>query len=181
MKKKQNKIGINTYIQDALGFHNPVNVGNIGEHAAIKLFLSFDIPLFVPVTDKGIDLIAYFNNKLQKIQIKTTCSHNIDDKFILFNLANIKYKIKDGHVTSYRQKYSPDMIDYFVLYDANFDELYILKNSGVRNTICLRIDEPLNNQSKNVHYAKDYKLEDFLRYINEGINPETIIDQDENK
>lgn len=131
MKKKQHKKGINTYINKALGFNNPVNIGNIGEYATIKLFLTFDIPIFTPVTDKGIDLIAYFNGKLQKIQIKTTCTHENDDNFVLFNLANIKYKIKDNHVTSYRESYTTDMIDYFVLYDANFDELY---NKKFRNT-----------------------------------------------
>lgn len=54
---------------------------------------------------------------------------------------------------------------------------YIIKNSGTQNTISLRISTPLNNQTKNVHYAKDYRLEDFLRYVSEGINPDTIIDQ----
>lgn len=179
MKNKKSKEGIQSYIEKKIGFLNPVNLGNIGEHATIKALLSFDIPMFVPVTDKGVDLIAYFNGKLQKIQIKTTCTHQPDDGYILFNLSNIRYKIKHGQVINKRYIYSTDDIDYFILYDANFDELYIVKNDGLRSTILLRFDKPLNNQTKNIHYASDYRLIDFLHNIDEGINPDLIIDQSE--
>ena len=50
---------------------NTKTIGDIGESAIIAEFLYFGIPVYLPFGDNNAaDLIADFNGKLQKVQVK---------------------------------------------------------------------------------------------------------------
>ena len=52
---------------------NTSNIGNIGQVKVIAKFVELGIPVFTPFGEGyTTDLIADFNGKLNKIQIKTT-------------------------------------------------------------------------------------------------------------
>ena len=52
---------------------NTKRYGNIGEAMAISLFVKHGIPIAIPFGDnEKYDLIAEFNGKLNKIQVKTS-------------------------------------------------------------------------------------------------------------
>lgn len=49
------------------------NIGNIGQSAIISKLVSLNVPVFIPFGEGyKADIIAEFNGKLNKIQIKTT-------------------------------------------------------------------------------------------------------------
>ena len=54
---------------------NTKRYGNIGEAMAVSLFVKHGVPIAIPFGDnKKYDLIAEFNGKLNKIQVKTSIS-----------------------------------------------------------------------------------------------------------
>ena len=178
-KRPKTYKNLEDYINTKLGFMHPVHLGNIGEVAAIKLFLQYDIPVYKPITDFGIDLVVYINNEFKKIQIKSSTRHSNDESAVMFNLASQTYKIKNGKVISKAKTYSADMIDYFILYDAIYDELFIFPNitgNDKKSSVILRYNPTKNGQTEGIKYAKDYLLEKYLQLCTEGINPDNIID-----
>ena len=71
------------------------------------------------------------------------------------------------------------MIDYFILYDAIYDELFIFPNiagNDKKSSVILRYNPTKNGQTEGIKYAKDYLLEKYLQLCTEGINPDNIID-----
>lgn len=52
---------------------NSKRIGNIGEAQVLNKFVSLGIPVYIPFGDnEKADLIAEFNGKLNKIQVKTS-------------------------------------------------------------------------------------------------------------
>lgn len=87
-------------------------LGNIGEAKALSKFVELQVPVYQAFGDnEKSDLIADFNGKLQRIQVKT--SEKCEDGKITFSLVSSTMHRKNG----VRHKYTKEEVDYFALYN----------------------------------------------------------------
>ena len=149
-KNKRNKLyqEINSYSQ----------FGLIGETAILSEFIRFGLQCYLPYGDlERCDMVVSFNGVLKKIQIKS-----------VYGLVNgsIKADItsKNDHQ---RYKYNSSDVDYFAIYSYDLGQCFLVPIEEVENmaTITLRIDPPLNNNSINIRWAKDYHLSKMINKI----------------
>ena len=99
----------------------PKQLGNIGEAKAIAQFVQMKIPVYPAFGDnEKSDMIADFNGKLQRIQVKS--SEHIKDNKIIFSLISSTIHRKNGT----KHYYTKDEVDYFVLYNLETDLLLII-------------------------------------------------------
>ena len=140
---------------------NTKRYGNIGEAKTLSKFVELGIPVYVPFGDnEKTDLVIGIGNKLIKLQIKTCIAHT--NGCSNFNVAAINY-IKGK---TNRHKYTKEEIDYFVLYDLEFDKLYMLEVPAIPiNTISLRHFKSKNPYVTNIKYASDYEIDKVLPFL----------------
>ena len=90
-------------------------LGNIGEARVLSEFVKLGVPCYIPYGDGNTaDLIAQFNNKLNRIQIKTTTSLN--------KAGAMEWKVtrQEGYHGN-RVQYNVNDIDYFAFYCLETD------------------------------------------------------------
>lgn len=139
-------------------------VGDIGEACVIAKFVQLEIPVFLPFNDPGdIDIIAYFNNKLNRIQIKTSSLKQKGSYEV--KISSTRNNIRQSKI----HKYTKNDIDYFALYNLTRQKVLLIpvEEVGNRTTLKIHIDlsEKLRNQySKNgrVWEEKDWLIEKVL-------------------
>lgn len=135
-------------------------LGNLGELKALAKFAEYSIPVYIPFGEnEKSDFIAEFNNKLNRIQVKS--AEYIQDGKIQFGLRSTSVNTigNKSHI------YTNSEIDYFVLYCKENNELYIVNVNDAPNTeIWLRIAQPIR-LTKSVRMAKDYLLDSFLQNL----------------
>ena len=149
-------------------------VGKVGEVATIKKLIEHNIDVYVPVLDNGVDLVADFGGKLQKIQVKS--STRSDDDKVIFSLTHNKNIIKGNTVQTLRRKYDVNEVDYFSLYDFSKDQVYLIENDRPRRDIALRFGNTKNRQIAKVNRAEDYEIDRVLDELERGIKLSDIID-----
>lgn len=132
--------------------------GNIGEAIAISSFVKHGIPVYLPFGDnEKADLIAEFNGKLNKIQVKT--SVKATDGKILFDVTSCTNHRGNGN----RHKYTSEEIDYFFCYNVERDKAFLIKVPDEAITmVCIRYEPPKNGQIKNVHMEDEYLFENVI-------------------
>ena len=129
-------------------------LGNIGEVKVLAEFTKLGIPCFLPYGDGNrIDLIADFNGRLNRIQIKT-CEH-------LNKAGAMEWKVtrQEGYHGN-RVTYSPDEIDYFAFYCLETDIVCLVpfdKNFPIK-TISIRLDNFDGVRLKTMRFASDYSV-----------------------
>lgn len=152
--------------------------GKIGEFSTIKKFLENNIPVYLPVVDDGVDMIVNINNEFKTVQVKSS-SHlsGIKQSQTTFKLTKNKRNIHKGSYTQKSEKYS-DEIDYFALYDLNFDDVYLLKNEDIENksSITIRHFKPSGTQTIDGNYDIELQIDRVLELEKNGINPSDIIE-----
>lgn len=91
-------------------------LGNIGEAKALAKLVSMNVPVYVSFGDnEKADLVAEFNGKLNKLQVKTSEKFE-DGKFIIsLKSSTIRNQV------NYVHKYDLSEIDYFVVYNLESD------------------------------------------------------------
>lgn len=128
-------------------------LGNIGELKTALEFAKFGIPIYFPFGDnESADLLAEFNGKLNRIQVKSTTSNN--GSFVTFSLKS--------SMRGYDHRYTKEEVDYFTLYDAIADKLYLIPFTTKQN-LSLRITQPKNNQKARILFATDFLIENVLQ------------------
>ena len=103
------------------------------------------------------DLIADFNGKLNRIQIKTTES--------LHDGSYMKWKIthQDGYHGK-RKKYTKEEVDYFALYCIESDILCLVPfNDALTNEIIIRLDSFSGVRLKTMKFESEYKFENIIK------------------
>lgn len=137
---------------------NTKRIGNIGEAKTLCKFVEKGIPVYVPFGDnEKSDLIAEFNGKLNRIQIKT--SVKAEDEKIIFNLVSSTSRRKNG----VKHIYTNEEIDYFVCYNIERDKLFIISVDEASNSqLTIRYIKPKNGQILGVKFEEDYLLDTFL-------------------
>ena len=155
-----------------------LNLGKIGELKTIEKFLEKNIPVYTPIVDNsGVDLIADINGKLLKIQVKTSTRNDSEKTCFELTTTNARYK-KNGERTGITKKYSSENIDYFSLYDYTSDELYMLKNTGEKSSVTIRLQPPKNNQYTNTNLKEDYNIDKIIDLICKDIDPDNVIESE---
>ena len=113
----------------------------------------------IPFGDNArYDLIADFNGKLNRIQVKY-CNQQISvNNSIICPCASSTNHTTNKHYTTYETD-----IDYFCFYIVEWNEIVIVSidEIGIRKSIIFRKDAPKNNQG-NTHLVQNYRLSDFL-------------------
>lgn len=137
---------------------NSKKIGNIGEAKVLCKFVSLGIPVYIPFGDnEKADLIAEFNGKLNKIQIKT--SQKAENGVIKFNITSSTMHRQNG----VKHIYTEDEIDYFACYNIARDKIFLFNVNDVLNTsITIRYEKPKNNQIQNIRFEEDYLIDNIL-------------------
>ena len=107
-------------------------LGNIGEAKVLAKLIEMTIPIFVAFGDnEKCDLIAEFNGKLNKIQVKSSEKFK-DDKITISLVSCTKNK---------KHKYTKEEIDYFAIYnhEANIILLLPIEKFEGRTELTFRI------------------------------------------
>ena len=133
------------------------SIGNIGEAKVFCKFVELGIPVYLPFGDnERSDLIADFNGKLNRIQVKTAIK--AEDGKIIFDLTSSTVHRTNG----VKHKYTSDEIDYFACYSIARDKIYLIPVTNPCSSITIRYENPKNNQNYGVHFEKDYLIDNLL-------------------
>jgi len=137
---------------------NSKRIGNIGEAKALCKFVELGIPVYIPFgDDEKADLIAEFNGKLNKIQVKT--SQKAEDGKMIFDLTSSTQHRKNGE----KHTYTDNEIDYFVCYNIQRDKIFLIPvNETPSTNITIRYEKSKNNQIQNIKFEQDYLIDNVL-------------------
>lgn len=138
---------------------NTKRVGNIGEAAVLNKFVEMQIPVYIPFGDnESADLVAEFNGKLNKIQVKT--SESKDSSYVVsLRSATIR------HGKDYRKVYTSTDIDYFAVYNIYSKLVLLLPITEFNKRVTIKINlEPksTHNQHKTFDW-RDYTFEAIIK------------------
>lgn len=102
-------------------------------------------------------MIAEFNGKLNRIQVKTSNEENN-------GTIKCYCRSSTNHTTNKNLSTYENDIDYFVFYNQNRDILALVPIEIVGNnkTISLRIEPTNNGQVKNIKFFSDYSFDKIL-------------------
>lgn len=137
---------------------NTSQLGNIGEVRVLSEFVKLGVPCYIPYGDGNtVDLIAQFNNKLNRIQIKTTTGLN--------KAGAMEWKVtrQEGY-HGQRTQYNVNDIDYFAFYCLETDIVCLVpfdENFPTTN-LSIRLDNYTGNRLSTMRFAKDYQISNFI-------------------
>lgn len=138
-----------------------MNSKDIGDISVAKTLFEFSkrgIPTLIPWGDNlRYDLVIELNNYFYKIQVKTAneeCNGSI----------KCYTRSSTNHTTNKKLSTYENDVDYFVFYNQKRDLIAMVPISeiGTNKSISLRIEEPKNNQQKQIKYFSDYSLDKIL-------------------
>lgn len=131
--------------------------GEITELQVAEAFLALGYQVCKPlVSDSRYDFIVDINHKLYRIQVKTS-SLNTDGDYI-------EFKTQSSHTNTQKtvyHSYSAEDVDYFATVYEHQCYLVPINKVGSRS-FRLRLKPTKNGQTKNINFAKDFKLEDIF-------------------
>lgn len=141
--------------------------GNIGQFAVATKLAEYGFSVFTEEGDiSKVDLIAEKGGKLLRIQVKAVTPKN--------NVVICKFT-KSG--PNYSFTYTPDMFDYFAVYDLINKGIYFVSNKFLTvniETIAMRLVPAKNNQWKKIRMASEFAADKILSEITmdlSGVEP----------
>lgn len=134
-------------------------IGNLGEIKVIAKFVEHNIPVYIPFGDcEKADLIAEFNGKLNKIQVKT--SINATNGVMKFSLSSCTFHKKNG----VKHIYNKNEIDYFACYNIERDKVFLIPIELAPSTyISIRFEATKNHQKENIIMEDDFLIDNILK------------------
>lgn len=143
--------------------------GNIGEAAILKRFVDRGIPVYIPFgTNTDADLLADFDGKLQKIQVKSSSqTAKWKNSGRTFPLKHTEIHVKDGAEVAIARTYKTSDVDYFALHDLVTGESFLVNNhEDIKSIITIRYTEPSPEQGlQHYNLASDYEFDHVLDLI----------------
>ena len=138
---------------------NTKRIGNIGEAKVLAKFVELEIPVYLPFGDnEKADLIAEFNGKLNKIQVKT--SVKAEDGVIIFDLTSSTVHRTNGE----KHIYTELEIDYFACYNITRDKIFLINVKDAPSTnLKIRFEQPKNNHKTGIRWEQDYLIDNVLQ------------------
>lgn len=136
---------------------NTTNIGNIGQAKTVAKFVELGVPVYTPFGEGyTADLIADFNGKLNRIQIKTTENLH-DDSYMIWKL------MKQQGYHGNKVKYTADEVDYFAVYCVETDILCLVPYENAKtNELTIRLDSYEGTRTKVMKFVSEYKFENFI-------------------
>lgn len=138
---------------------NSKDKGNIGEAIILAEFVKRNIQVSIPFGDNArYDLIAEFNGKLNRIQVKY-CNQKITEN----DSITCPCSSSLNHITNKKLSSYENDIDYMAFYLTQWNVCLLvpIEKIGTRKTIIFRRTAPRNNQS-NVNFIQDYLFDKIL-------------------
>ena len=133
------------------------SIGNIGEAKVLCKFVELGIPVYLPFGDnERSDLIAEFNGKLNRIQVKT--SIKAEDGKMIFDLTSSTVHRSNG----VKHIYTQDEIDYFACYNIARDKIFLIPSTEAKTSLTIRYEKSKNNQTKGINFEEDYLIDNIL-------------------
>lgn len=133
--------------------------GNIGEVRVLSEFVKLGIQCYLPYGDGStVDLIAEFNGKLNRIQIKTT------QKIGSSGAMEWKVTKQEGYHGS-RVNYNLNDIDYFAFYCIETDIVCLVPydENFPKSTISIRLDDYEGVRLNTMRFVSDYSINKFIK------------------
>ena len=138
---------------------NTKRLGNIGEIKTIAKLVEMQIPVYQAFGDiEKADLVADFNGKLNKIQVKTSEIFENGSFIVDLTSSTIRKKL------DYKHKYSSNEIDYFATFWNNQVYLVPVEEVSVSKQLRFFVVNKHTNL-KQIQWAKDYEVERILETI----------------
>lgn len=138
---------------------NSKDKGNIGESIVLAEFIKRGIQVSIPFGDNArYDLIAEFNGKLNKIQVKY-CNQLNDTGSVSCPCASSTNHTTNKHLSTYEND-----VDYMCFYLACWDIITIvpIEQIGTKKTISFRLDKPKTTNQFSVNLVEDYSFDKIL-------------------
>lgn len=132
--------------------------GNFGEVRVLSEFVKLGIQCYLPYGDgSGVDLIADFGGKLNRIQVKTTEGLN--------KAGAMEWKTtrQEGYHGN-RVTYGLGEIDYFAFYCIETDIVCLVpfdENFPV-STLSIRLDDYAGKRLSTMRFASDYSVANIV-------------------
>lgn len=137
-------------------------IGNIGEAKVLSEFVRLGMPVYLPFGDnEKADLIADFNGKLNRIQVKTS-QKIIDGDKVRFSLVSSTVHRQNG----VKHIYTEDEIDYFAFYNLERDRVYLIsiKEEGLpKNEVTIRFCLPKTKNQFKTFLEEDYLIDKVIQ------------------
>ena len=134
-------------------------LGNIGESKTLDAFVEMGIPVYIPYGDnEKADLVAEFNGKLNKIQVKY-CGQTTENNSFLCPCASSTNHTTNKHLSTYDND-----VDYMAFYLASIDKLLLVPIEKLKGkkTITFRLEPPKNGQHIGINLVEDYLLDKII-------------------
>ena len=129
--------------------------GNIAEAAVALSAAKLGFDVYRPITEGGrYDLIIDAGDRLLRVQCKWAARNG--DVIVLRSYSarrSVGGKLINRH-------YTRDEVDMFAAYSPDLDQCFLIPPElwERRRQVYLRLSPTLNNQSRGVHWAKDFEL-----------------------
>ena len=139
---------------------NSKDKGNIGEAILLAELTKRQIQVAIPFGDNArYDLIAEFNGKLNKIQIKY-CGQTTENNSFICPCASSTNHTTNKHLSTYEED-----VDYMAFYLVPIDKTLLVPIEKIvgKKTITFRIDPPKNGQQTGINLVEDYILDKILK------------------
>ena len=131
--------------------------GICGEAKVLAKFIELGIPVSIPFGDNcSYDLVAEFNGKLQKTQVKS--SSQTDSNCTKFRMRKVRINRNKNVI----KHYTTDEVDYYALYSTVRDKVYLVKSDEHTDSLNVRFGSTKNAQSKNVTFEDDCLIESVI-------------------
>ena len=138
---------------------NSKDKGNIGEAIVLAEFTKRQIQVAIPFGDNArYDLIAEFNGKLNKIQVKY-CGQITENNSFICPCASSTNHTTNKHLSTYDND-----VDFMAFYLASIDKLLLVPIEQLegKKTITFRLEPPKNGQQIGINLVEDYLLDKII-------------------
>ena len=135
--------------------NNNKTKGQLSEAKALYEFQKYNIPVCIPWGDnERYYLIAEFNNKFNRIQVKTA-NEEENGAIVCWTRSS------NNHTTNKKLSTYVGEIDYFVFVNQTYDLIAIvpIEEIGEAKSIRLRLTPPANKQIKGIRYFSDFSFD----------------------
>ena len=132
--------------------------GNLGEVRVLSEFVKLGIQCYLPYGDgSGVDLIADFGGKLNRIQIKTS------EKLNKAGAMEWKTTRQEGY-HGHRVAYNKNDIDYFAFYCIETDIVCLVPfdDNFPSSTLSIRLDNYEGKRLNTMRFASDFSVANIV-------------------